>query len=96
MPTDTQPEPITNQEIPVLADRVARGLIDHLLTNARDYLGDAVAEALGDDQDANRLDAHTRSRVYGLVWDQLGRAPHEYQRRWTQDMLPASAARTAA
>ena len=80
MTTIPQPEPITNQEIPVMADRVACGLINHLLAEARDYLGDAIGEALGDDPDAPRLDPHTRGLAYGLVWDQLGRAVADYQR----------------
>jgi hypothetical protein len=76
----TTPAPITNQEIPAMADRVARGLINHLLAEARNYLGtDAIGEAIGDDQDAARLDTHTRGLVFGLVWDQLGRAATEYQ-----------------
>jgi len=77
----TAVEPIINQEIPAVADRVARGLITYLLTEGRNFLGDAIGEALGDDQDAGRLDSYTRGKVYGLVWDQLGRAAAEYQPR---------------
>lgn len=75
-------EPITNQEIPELADRAARKLVHFLLTEARNFLGNGeIDEAIGDDKDAQRLDHHTRGLVYGLVWDQLGRAAVDYQPR---------------
>jgi hypothetical protein len=80
MTTTPQPEPITNQEIPVLADRVARALIADMLADCRIYLGDLIDEEIGDDPDAKRLDPHTHGLVYGLVWDQLGRAAADYQR----------------
>jgi hypothetical protein len=76
------PEPITNQEIPELADRVARELVHFLLTESRNFLGNGeIDEAIGNDKDAVRLDAHTRGLVYGQVWDALGRAAVEYQPR---------------
>jgi Lon protease-like protein len=78
---DQQPEPITNQEIPVMADRVARALVADMLAECRIYLGDLIDEEIGDDPDGVRLDPHTHGHVYGLVWDQLGRAAADYQHR---------------
>lgn len=85
----TEPEPVTNQELPAIADRVARGLITYLLTEGRNFLGDAIGEAIGDDPDAARFDPYIHSKVYSLVWDQLGRAATEYKPR---DQVLAEAA----
>ncbi|MFJ8474225.1 hypothetical protein [Kitasatospora sp. NPDC094011] len=71
----TATEPITNQEILAAGQRITTDLIAHLLTEARDYLGtDTINEAIGDDPDHHRLDAHTRGLVWREVWDRLGRA----------------------
>lgn len=72
---------LTNPEIAEYADRVSCGLVAYALSEVRDLLGtDAIGEAIGDDPEANRLDGQARGIVYGLVWDQLGRAAVEYQR----------------
>jgi hypothetical protein len=87
-------DPITNQEIPVMADRVARVLITDMLAEARTYLGDLIDEEINNDPDAKRLDPHTHGIVYGRVWDLLGTAGATY--RWTDEILTAAAARVAA
>jgi len=76
-----QTEPITNQEIHAVADRVARSLIADMLAEAHIYLDDLIDREIDTDPDAGRLDAYTHGHVYGLVWDQLGRAAAEYARR---------------
>ncbi|MEV7599892.1 hypothetical protein AB0O91_21160 [Kitasatospora sp. NPDC089797] len=83
MSTQPQPatEPITNQEILAAGQRIANDLIAHLLTEARDYLGtDTIGEAIGDDPDHHRLDAHTRGLVWREVWDRLGRGATDAER----------------
>jgi hypothetical protein len=78
-------EPITNQEIQAAGQRIAANLIAHLLTEARDYLGtDTIGEAITDDPDHHRLDAHTRGLVWREVWDHLGHAAHltRYRTAW--------------
>lgn len=73
--TQTDAEPITNQEIRAAGDRIATDLIDHLLAEARDYLGtDAIDETIRDDKDGSRLDLQARGIVYGIAWDRLGNA----------------------
>jgi hypothetical protein len=74
-------EPITNQELPTLADRVARSLIADMLAEVHTYLDDLIDGEIDKDPEAGRLDAYTHAHAYGLVWDRLGRAAAEYARR---------------
>ena len=72
---------LTNPEIQAYADRVAHSLVVYALAGIRDLLGtDAIGETIGDDGQAHRLDKQASGIIFGLVWDQLGRAGAEYQR----------------
>jgi hypothetical protein len=71
----TPTEPITNQEIQAIADRVTKSLIDYAITDIRDLIStDGISETISDDKDSDRLDQQAFGTVYELIWDQLGMA----------------------